>query len=146
MDPARQPVLKPRILFDGVCNLCASSVRFVIARDPKAHFLFAALQSPAGQRELARVAPGRTWPDSLVLIDGDRAFTESSAALRIARRLRFPWPLLAVFLLVPAFLRDPVYRFVARRRYRWFGKQETCMVPTPALRARFLDAGDTSGS
>jgi predicted DCC family thiol-disulfide oxidoreductase YuxK len=129
----------PIILFDGVCNLCQWAVRFIIERDPGAIFRFASLQSEVGQRLLAEhgltISPD---PDSIVLIAGGRAYTHTDAALRIARRLSGPWPLLWVFIGLPRALRDPVYRFIARNRYRWFGRQETCWMPTPALRARFL--------
>ncbi len=128
------------VLFDGVCNLCSASVRFMIARDPKARLKFAAIQSDAG-RELMRkhgLPDFEGDPDSIVLVDGDRVYEQSGAALRIAKSLRFPWPLFWPWIIVPRFLRDAMYRFVAHRRYKWFGKQETCLVPTPELRARFL--------
>ena len=112
----------------------------MIERDPDAYFRFASIQSDVG-RELMR-EHGLSLPDgdptSIVLVEGGRAFERSSAALRIARRLQFPWRLLYGFVVVPRFLRDAVYDFVARRRYRWFGKKDVCMVPTPELRARFL--------
>lgn len=126
------------ILFDGVCTLCAASVRFIVKRDPRGHFAFASLQSEFAAKEITRVAPKTTLPDSIVLVEDGRLHLESTAALRIARRLRFPWPILAIGLVVPRFLRDPIYRFIARRRYRWFGKQDTCMVPSPELESRFL--------
>lgn len=131
----------PVVLFDGTCNLCNASVQFVLRRDPRARFRFAALQSPAAAALLAAAGWQGPRPDSVALVAGGRVLWKSSAALAIARGLRWPWPLLAVFALVPRPLRDVVYDFVARRRLRWFGRQEACMVPTPALRARFLDAG-----
>ena len=128
------------LLFDGVCNLCNGTVQFVVDRDPKAHFRFAALQSDVGQRLLLEhgrsVAAGA--PDSVILIEHGEVYDRSTAALRIARHLGALWPLLALGLIVPRSLRDAVYRFIARNRYRWFGKSETCRVPTPELRARFL--------
>ena len=124
------------VLFDGVCNLCNSSVHFIIARDPAARFRFAALDSAAGQRLLAE--SGLSGSLSVVLIENGRAYTRSAAALRIARRLRFPWPLLYALIVVPRPLRDAVYDWIARNRYRWFGKREVCMTPTPELRSRFL--------
>ena len=127
------------ILFDGVCNLCNAVVRFVIARDPAGRFQFGALQSDAARRLLNAIDSGRLWPDSIVLVEDGRAWTRSAAALRIARRLRFPWPLAYAFVAVPRPLRDWIYTVVARRRYRWFGRQAVCMVPTPALAARFID-------
>jgi predicted DCC family thiol-disulfide oxidoreductase YuxK len=131
----------PVILFDGVCNLCNAFVNFVLDRDPTAQFHFASLQSPGAAALLAErglPAPAAE-PDSIVLIDGDRVYERSTAALRIARRLRGPIRVLSVFMVVPRPLRDLVYRFVARYRYRWFGRRDMCRVPTPELRARFLD-------
>lgn len=129
----------PLILFDGDCNLCNGAVQFVIRRDPAARFSFASLQSEAGRRALAE-AGEQDLPDSIVLVQGSRVRVKSAAALAIARGLRLPWPLLSVFWLVPYPLRDLVYDWVARNRYRWFGKRDSCWVPTPELRARFVDA------
>ena len=130
----------PVILFDGVCNLCNHSVNFIIDRDPQARFRFAALQSPAAQALLAArgLPPPAAEPESILLLAGDKVHQRSGAALRIARGLRGAWPLLSAFLLVPAPLRDWVYRWIARNRYRWFGKSDTCRMPTPELKARFL--------
>ena len=130
------------ILFDGVCNLCSATVRFVIARDPHARFRFAALQGHAARRLLAErglPAPAAAEPDSIIVLTGGGALERSDAALAVAAGLRFPWPLLGVFRVVPRGLRDWLYRIVARNRYRWFGKADACMVPTPELRARFID-------
>ncbi len=130
----------PVVLFDGVCNLCNGAVQFIIDRDPHGTFRFASLQSERGA-ELMRsrgLTPPTGDPDSVVVIEGEKVYERSSAALRIARRLRAPWKLLVVLWLVPAFIRDAVYRVIARNRYRWFGKSEQCRVPTPELRARFL--------
>ena len=128
----------PIVLFDGVCNLCNGSVQFILKRDPRGTFRFASLQSEAGRSLMAGhgLDPGAL--SSVVLIEDGRAFEESSAALRIARHLPGPWKLLRVFAVVPRPLRDAVYRWIARNRYRWFGKTETCWLPTPELRARFL--------
>lgn len=132
----------PLILFDGICNLCSGAVQFVIRRDGRARFRFAALQSAAAKAALASVGGLGTLPDSIVVLHRGRLRTKSAAALAIARGLRFPWPLLTIFWLVPYPLRDLVYDWIAKNRYRWFGKTEQCWVPTPALRARFLDAGE----
>jgi predicted DCC family thiol-disulfide oxidoreductase YuxK len=132
------------ILFDGVCNLCNGFVQFVIRRDPAGRFRFGTLQSEAARRLIASSAVTGPLPDSIVLVEDGRIWTQSSAALRVARRLSFPWPLAYAFVLVPRALRDWVYQVVARNRYRWFGKREVCMVPTPALRARFIDADTRS--
>ena len=129
----------PVVLFDGVCNLCNGSVRFVIERDPHKHFQFAPLQSETATTLIAGTADPLAMPDSIVLVDEGRLYVRSTAALRIARRLRFPWPLLRVFMAVPRPLRDWVYDVIARHRYGWFGKRDTCMVPTKEIRDRFLE-------
>jgi predicted DCC family thiol-disulfide oxidoreductase YuxK len=137
-------MMRPVILFDGLCNLCAGSVRFVLERDPAGVFDFASLQTDAARALLSESGAPPDLPDSVVLVDGDGIHVRSEAALRIAARLRTPWPLLSVFRILPRALRDAAYDFVARHRYRWFGKRDACLVPTPALRARFLDAGELS--
>ena len=131
----------PVILFDGVCNLCNGFVQFVIAHDPSARFHFASLQSDAAAALLNGRPTNRPIPDSIVLVEDGRLFTESSAALRIARALGLPWSLTYALIAVPKPLRDAVYAWVARNRYRWFGKRDVCMMPTPELRGRFLDPG-----
>ena len=133
-DPHRRPV----VLFDGVCNLCNGAVQFVIGHDPTQQFRFASLQSDAAARLLARDDAAAPLPDSIVLLDEQGMHFRSTAILRIARRLSFPWPLASLFLAVPRPLRDGVYNLVARRRYRWFGRQDVCLTPTAELRARFL--------
>lgn len=131
----------PLVLFDGDCNLCHRSVQFLLQRDRVGRFRFASLQSQAGRDAIAAVAQG-DLPDSIMLIRGGKLTVKSTAALAIARGLRFPWPLVSVFWLVPYPLRNLVYDWVARNRIRWFGKREECWVPTPELRARFLDADE----
>ena len=126
------------VLFDGVCNLCNAAVRFVIERDPSARFRFAPLDSAAARTLLQTARAPAALPDSIVLVDEEGVFTRSDAALRIARRLTFPWPLAYVFILVPRVLRDALYEWIARHRYSWFGRRDTCMVPTPELKRRFL--------
>jgi predicted DCC family thiol-disulfide oxidoreductase YuxK len=126
------------VLFDGVCNLCNGSVLFIIGRDPNAQFRFAALDSEAGRRLLQECGIRCTLPDSVALIERAIIYTRSSAALRIARRLRFPWPLVYALIVVPRPLRDAVYDLIAHHRYRWFGKRDACVVPTPELRSRFF--------
>lgn len=130
----------PVVLFDGVCNLCDATVGFLIDRDPAARLRFTSLQGDKGRALLAAhgitLPPGD--PESVLLLEGSTLYTHSEAALRIARELRAPWRWAWVLRAVPRVLRDAVYRFIARHRYRWFGKTETCRVPTPALRARFL--------
>ena len=133
--PTPEPAL---VLFDGVCNLCQGSVQFILLRDPKGRFRFASLQSDEGRRRLAEHGLNAESLNSVVLIEDGKVFRRSTAALRIARHLSGAWPLAAVFWIVPRPLRDLVYDFVARNRYRWFGKTEACMVPRPEWRARFL--------
>jgi predicted DCC family thiol-disulfide oxidoreductase YuxK len=127
------------ILFDGVCNLCNGFVQFVIARDPGGRFQFGALQSAAAQQVLAQYDLPRPLPDSIVLVEDGRIFTRSTAALRIARHLTFPWRLAGPLLVVPPSWRDWTYDLVAHRRYRWFGRREYCMIPTPGIQSRFID-------
>jgi len=131
--------MTPVILFDGVCNLCNGAVQFVIERDRAARFRFAALQSAAAAPLLGDAASGQALPDSIVLVEDGRVFTRSTAALRIARGLKFPWSAAYWLIAIPRPLRDWVYDLVARNRYNWFGRRDICMVPTPALRARFLE-------
>ncbi len=128
----------PIILFDGVCNLCNGSVNFIIERDPQQRFRFAALQSDFGRELLRRHHLRPDHLESIVLIENERVFTDSTAALRIAKQLRWPWPIFFGGILMPPFMRDAVYRWIARNRYRWFGKQESCRIPTPELRRLFL--------
>ncbi len=129
----------PIIMFDGVCNFCNSSVQFIIRRDPHGYFHFTALQSETARGLLANRELDSSQSDSILLLEDGQLYSSSTAALRIARRLK-GWPKLAsVFLLVPRALRDPVYRFLARNRYKWFGKQDACMLPSPDVRQRFLD-------
>lgn len=130
---------KKIILFDGVCNLCNQSVQFVIDRDTNDRFLFASLQSDFGQNILTKHELNTSNFDSIILVDKDRIYQKSSAALRIAKELKFPWSLLTIFLILPAFIRDFGYNYVAKNRYNWFGKQESCWMPTPELRSKFLD-------
>lgn len=130
--------MSPIILFDGVCNFCDASVNFVIRHDPSAFFRFAPLQSPAGQEILKKLGLSTTDLDTMVLVEDERFFTRSTAALRIARRLSGLWPLLFAFMIVPRILRDGVYGLIAKYRYRWWGKKDSCLVPTAELRERFL--------
>jgi len=130
---------RPVILFDGVCNLCTGSVRFVIERDARRQFRFASLQSAVAQKLLGAQAHEGDRLESVVLVVGERTYRKSTAALLIARRLDGLWPVLAVFLLVPRPLRDAVYGWIGKRRYRLFGKRDACWRPQPELAERFLD-------
>ncbi|MET1056208.1 MAG: DCC1-like thiol-disulfide oxidoreductase family protein [Pedobacter sp.] len=127
------------IFFDGVCNLCTSSVKFVIKRDRKDCFRFAPLQGEtAGQYIDVADTPENTAPGSIILLEGGKIYKRSTAALRIARRLGFGWNLLYGFIIVPAFIRDIIYDQIAKRRYSIWGREESCMVPTAGLKAKFL--------
>lgn len=125
------------LLFDGVCNVCNAAVLFIVDRDPKAHFQFASLQSELGERTLREHGLPMDL-NTVVLIEDGKAYTRSSAALRVARKLRGPWPLLYSLMLIPRALRDVLYNSFASRRYVLFGKSEQCRIPTPELRRRML--------
>jgi predicted DCC family thiol-disulfide oxidoreductase YuxK len=134
------PKDKQLILFDGVCNLCNSSVLFVIKRDKKDRFLFAPLQSDIGKAIIKKFNIDTEQTDSILLYNStkDSLTYKSTAALLVAKQLRFPTNILAVFLVVPAFIRNWVYTFIAKNRYKWYGKKESCMIPTPELKAKFI--------
>lgn len=127
------------VLFDGVCNFCSGSVLFIIKHDPKGYFRFAALQNKAGEQIMEEYGVGIDRPESIILVENDRLWYRSAAALRIARKLRRGWPLFYGFIIVPPVIRDFFYNVVARNRYRWFGKKEACFVPTQKIRERFID-------
>ncbi len=136
---------RPVILFDGVCNLCNSTVRWVIERDKEGRFNFASLQSDVARRELEKVMDTKeidALPDSIVLLDSDGVHVRSAAALRILRGLGSWFLLLRLGVVLPGPIRDAIYDMVARNRYRWFGRRDTCMIPTPDIAARFLDADE----
>lgn len=126
------------ILFDGVCNLCNGFVQRIIAADQKDFFRFAALQSDAGQ-QLLKAHPNLKDLKSIVYLQGNEVFTKSSAALKIGSHLGGFWYLVRLGYIFPSFLRDAIYEFVAKHRYKWFGEKQECMVPTPALKAKFLN-------
>ena len=127
------------ILFDGVCNLCNSAIQFVIKRDKRNNFLFASLQSPPGQELLQSYHMPLNNSGSFVLIENGNIYKGSTGALRVTKKLDGVWPLLYILIIVPKFIRDKVYYWIAKNRYKWFGKKNECMVPTPALKARFLE-------
>ncbi len=145
-DPTSQatelaPTAPPLVLFDGVCNLCNGAVRWILKRDDGAVFRFGSLQWESARSAIvARLgAEGLgELPDSIVLVDEDGLHTRSTAALRIAARLGAPWSAFAVLMVFPRPVRDGVYDWVARNRYRWFGRKDHCMVPSPEVSARFL--------
>ena len=131
--------MKAVILFDGLCNLCNGAVQFTIERDKRNIFQFASLQSDyaAEKIRLYNIAPENL--ESFILLENDQIYLRSSAALRVAKKLSGLWPLLYAFIIVPPFIRDIVYNYIAKNRYKWFGKKESCWVPTPELKSRFLD-------
>lgn len=126
------------ILFDGVCNFCNGAVKFVIERDRAGYFKFAALQSEVGEELRLKYQIDDNETDSVILIEHDKAYLHSTAALRIARRLDRVWSLGYAFIVVPRPLRDMFYRLFAKYRYRLFGRREECMIPTADVRTRFL--------
>jgi len=130
---------KSIILFDGVCNLCNSSVQFIIKRDKKQRFLYASLQSDAAQSILLQFQLKNNDFNSIILVENEKIYKKSTAILKITKDLNSIWKLGYVFIIIPKFIRDFVYTIVAINRYKWFGKKETCMVPTKELAIRFLD-------
>lgn len=131
--------LKKIILFDGVCNLCNNSVVFIIKRDKKDIFRFAAIQSTEGEKLIEKHGIDTSKTDSIILMEGDSYSVKSTAALKIAKHLKGAYPLLYIFIILPAFFRNWVYDIIAKNRYKWFGKKDICMIPTPELRSKFLD-------
>lgn len=126
------------VLFDGVCNFCNASVNFIIERDNAGYFKFAPLQSDIGEGLVDKYGIDTSKTDSIIVVEDDKAYTHSSGALRIARHLDGIWSWSYVFVAVPRPIRDFFYKLFARYRYRLFGRQDACMMPTPELRARFL--------
>jgi predicted DCC family thiol-disulfide oxidoreductase YuxK len=126
------------ILFDGVCNLCNSSVQFIIKRDKRDYFRFAALQTYNAEKKLPENRKHLTNFNSIILIENEKYYFRSTAALRIARKLSGAWKLLYIFIIVPPFIRHFVYDIIARNRYRWFGRQENCMIPSAELKEKFI--------
>lgn len=129
----------PIVLFDGVCNLCSRSVRYIISHDRKGRFRFASLQSSAGRKLQARYDFDPDAVNAIVLLEGGKAYSKSDAALRIARKLGGPARYWWIARLLPKPIRDALYDWIGSNRYRWFGKQAECMIPAPHLRERFLD-------
>lgn len=126
------------ILFDGVCNLCNTSVNFVIQRDKNDVFRFAALQSEIGNKYISKFNINPLDTDSIILIDKDKSYVKSTAALHIAKSMSDAYPLLFGFIIIPRFIRNWVYDYVAKNRYKWYGKKESCMIPTEKLKGKFL--------
>ena len=140
-DPVALSAEHPVLLFDGVCNLCEWSVRFVIERDPEAKFRFAPLQSAVAEELLAACGYEGEQLDSVVLVDDGEWYAKSDAVIRATRYLGLPYSALRLSGVLPTRLRDRCYDFVAERRYRWFGKRDRCLMPTPERERRFLAGG-----
>ena len=130
----------PVILFDGVCNLCNRSVNFILKRDSGKIYKFASLQSDAAINIFNKHNLNLDKFDTIVLIKDQKVYQKSNAILEVTRSLGGLWPLLYVFKLIPRFLRDALYNYLAKNRYSWFGKSDQCRVPTPDLKERFLEA------
>ncbi len=129
---------KSIILFDGVCNLCSGAVQFILKRDRKKKFVFASLQSEVGKALLLKYKVN-TRVETIILLQSEKWFSQSEAALEIARNLSGGWPLLYAFKIVPRFVRDGIYDWISLNRYRFFGKKDACMIPSPEWKNRFLD-------
>lgn len=128
----------PIILFDGVCNFCNGAINFILRQDKKGVFRFAPLQSEKGQQLLRQFDLPQTSFDSFILIDKGKAYKSSTAGLRLYNKLPWYWKWTQLFWVVPRLVRDAFYDTIARNRYRWFGKKDQCMVPTPEIKSRFL--------
>ena len=135
MTEAQSPVL----LFDGVCNLCSNSVQFVLNRNGKENVNFASLQSKFGVQTLKKAKLPTNYTSSLVLLENDKVYVKSDAALKLVKHLNGLWKIGSVLLIIPKFIRNPVYDWIAKNRYRWFGKKEACWIPEPKWKKRFLD-------
>ena len=134
------PKNKKLILFDGVCNLCNNSVQYVIKHDKKNQFMFTALQSDVGKKIIEAYNIDTKKTDSILLYSPEKGIDyKSTAALKIASKLGLPINLMGVFFIIPPFIRNWVYDFIAKNRYKWYGKKDACMIPTPELKSRFLE-------
>jgi predicted DCC family thiol-disulfide oxidoreductase YuxK len=131
--------IKKIVLFDGVCNLCNNSVQFILKRDKKNQFMFGSLQGTAGQAYLKKFNLPADTLNSFMLVEDDKLYTRSTGALRMLKHLGGGWALLYGFIIVPKFIRDAVYNWIAANRYKWFGKKEECWLPTKELKTKFLE-------
>lgn len=125
------------VLFDGECNFCDRSVQFIIKRDPNARFMFASLQSEAGEKLLMKYNIPQQL-NSFVLIENSKWYSKSSAALRVCKKLKGLWKVFYLLLVIPKQIRDPFYEVISRNRYKWFGKKKSCKLPPPGIKRRFL--------
>lgn len=128
----------PIVFFDGVCNLCNHSVQFIIRHDPNQYFKFASLQSDFAKTKLSPYHIDTTSLHSIIYLDGDKVYQNSDAVLYIAKHLNKGYKIFYIFRFIPRFIRDSIYKFIAKNRYKWMGKKEACMIPSPALKERFL--------
>ncbi len=135
---AKADIAGPIILFDAECILCSANAQFVLTHDRKKRFRLAAMQGEVGSGLYRRFGIDPTNPDSIIVVDGDKMLRDSDAVLAIYAGLGWPWKALALFRLVPRVIRDPLYLFVARNRYRIFGRRESCWLPSPEFRDRLL--------
>ena len=129
--------IEPIVLFDGYCNLCNRGVRFILKKERNSNLHFASLQSEVGKRILFEFNYPNNYQDSVLFLESGILYSESNAALRIAKNLKSPWSWLQVLWVIPAFLRNGLYRFIAKRRFHWFGRSQSCWVMTPEWKARF---------
>jgi len=129
---------RPILFFDGVCNFCNSTINFIIRHDKKELFLFAPLQSDKGRELLRHIKHNEALPQSVILLYKGNIYEKSDAVLQTARLLGGPWTLILAGYKLPRFIRNGIYNFIAKHRYRWFGKRDACMVPSPSVSARFL--------
>ncbi len=129
---------KTILLFDGYCNLCHSSVQFVLKHEKNNDLYFTSLQSPSGIEILNHYSINPKETDSLVLIEKNKAYIKSSAALRVSKYLKGLYPIAFGLLIIPSFIRNWVYDYVAKNRYKWYGKMDNCLVPDGNLLKRFL--------
>lgn len=130
--------MKSLIFFDGVCTLCNNSIDFIIRKDNKGRFLVGSLQDEYSKKILSKYDVKEDYLDSLVLLEKDEVYYRSTAALKIARHLSGLWPIFYPLILLPRFLRDPVYDWIGQNRYRWFGKKDSCRIPTPEEKEKFI--------
>lgn len=134
------PKHKKLILFDGVCNLCNASVQYVIEHDKNNVFMFTALQSDIGQQIIEAYKIDTNKVDSILLYTPEKGIDyKSTAAMKIASQLGFPQNLMTAFFIIPPFIRNWVYDYIAKNRYKWYGKKESCWIPTPELKSKFLE-------
>ncbi|MBN1251453.1 MAG: thiol-disulfide oxidoreductase DCC family protein [Bacteroidales bacterium] len=126
------------VIFDGICNFCESSVIFIINRDRKSKFKFVQAQSEIGINLQLKFGVNSIKSETIILIKKDKVFYKSNAALEIAKNLDSFWPMLYIFKIIPSFFRDKIYDYIAKNRYKWFGKKNACMIPTTSIKTRFL--------